>query len=100
MALARIAPARAALPLARLAADGFAAEEAVAALARVLEEAAGAVTAEDLLAVAQLQGEEDGAGEERGPAAFAKAVDCSRVAGLARDELARRGLSARPAAAV
>jgi HEAT repeat protein len=92
MALARLAPARAALPLARLAADGFAAEEAVATLARVLEETAGEVSAEDLLAVAQLQGDDEG-DDGRCPAAFAKTVDCSRVAGLARDELARRGLS-------
>jgi HEAT repeat protein len=92
LALARLAPARAVEPLARLAADGFAAEEAVAALTRVLEAAAGDITPDDLLAVAQLHGEEEDAAGR--PGAFAKAVDCSRVAGLAREELARRGLSA------
>jgi hypothetical protein len=78
------------LPLVRLAADGFAAAEAVTALTRVLEQAADQIAPADLRAVVQLQGE----GEDGRPSAFAKAVDCSRVVGLARDELARRDLEA------
>jgi HEAT repeat protein len=98
MALARLAPARAVLPLTRLATDDFTAEEASAALTRVLQEAAGHIAPDDLRAVVKLHapchdrpGAEDRTSPRR-PSAFLKTVDCSQVSRLARDELTRRGL--------
>jgi HEAT repeat protein len=99
MALARLAPARAVRPLTQVIADEFTAEEGMAALTQVLEQGAGQIAPEDLRAVVQLQepgpdrhGNDD-QGLPRRPVGFVKPVDCSRVSGLARDELARRGLT-------
>ena len=77
----------------------FTAEEGMEALTRVLEQGAGQIASEDLRAVVQLQepghdrhGNDD-QGLPRRLVGFVKPVDCSRVSGLARDELARRGLT-------
>jgi HEAT repeat protein len=98
MALARIAPARAARPLTQVIADDFTAAEGVEALTRVLEQAAGQIAPEDLRAVVQLQevglgpsGNGDRGSKSR-PVVFVKAVNCSRPSRLAQEELTRRGL--------
>jgi HEAT repeat protein len=98
MALARLAPARAARLLTQVIADDFTAAEGVEALTRVLEQAAGQIAPEDLRAVVQLQeaglhppGNGDGGSKSR-PVIFIKAVDCSRPSRLAQEELTRRGL--------
>ena len=103
-ALASIGDARAVMPLVALAGEGSVVTAAVKALDRLLERIVQAVPDADLIKIAALQGPApQGPGEaqkrsnaQAGATAATQPPDFSRVSGLARTELSRRGLPVGP----
>jgi HEAT repeat protein len=98
LAVAKVKPARAVKPLATVVADDdHAAEEAIEILVDVLNTAAKDIAPDDLRALAELPKALASAAGPKGGMVRNRA-DATKVAGLAADELVRRGLMDRPGA--